>query len=498
MASGKDKFYSMLGKSMAIIWVGSDPSAKSLTDVCTNIFTSIISRVDLITNGAGSKCWMLLYNENLKKFPGADAIKTGIISKEEWAIRQIAVILFQFIPPEYQSLENLLSKFKAYQTAEKNTTSNAESTPGGAPENNAELSKFNDLFIPSNKLAAVWPNRDTLAKRIMEGIEKLRKLSCLGSVTDLIAWSENVPLRTACNYAVAEAIQVAFQGLNLTGITKSNMTLGNQVHKKIATAAGRALALRQDVYLVADNDVYSPGRAFSPRNIQFQADDDALRKEYSLKVLIQARNKLDNVIRSRNSATSREDLVVFFNNNYLGLSSIIPGILDVARPELYEVKAIDSLFDAVSQVTSYSWNYLVASIQYQCEILPAMPLSRLDNPLMLFASPESHTIAIPTLTLTDLAVINSFGPLQLPLMAQKLAELVQLFLSQSFSSPPFLAVPFMISGLYGIIPYFVIDLGKLAKTVQDVLTAILNALIAAMIAYMAAKKNDGGNFRAGP
>ena len=53
---------------------------------------------------------------------------------------------------------------------------------------------------------------------------------------------------------------------------------------------------------------------------------------------------------------------------------------------------------------------------------------------------------------------------------------------------PYVAVPFMVSGLYGVVPYFVIDVSQAKKIVDAVVTTIVEALIAALLAYLAAKK----------
>jgi len=47
---------------------------------------------------------------------------------------------------------------------------------------------------------------------------------------------------------------------------------------------------------------------------------------------------------------------------------------------------------------------------------------------------------------------------------------------------------FMVTGLYGVISYVVVDTQKVAQAVEAVVSAVLQVLIAALLAYLAAKK----------
>lgn len=477
-SSQASKLAQLVAKALAAAWSGADPAAEPVRKACTDMFASMFSRADSVTGGATSKYFAQLLQEHLKRNPAPNADKSGRSSPEEMAARDMAAMLFRFLPAELRTLEALLATFQA------DRKTRAGAAPTAAPEPAAGDDAFGspdmrDLFFSGGELAATWPNRDKLAREIWGKLKKLgAKFDCVGALGDIALWGEQVPLQAAASFGVAAAIQNAFKGLALTGISKSSLSLGNQVHQHLERFAARALAPQLDRYLVAENWVHLPGGGRV--NLDVQSGVNRARKEFSLMCLINARRQMDDVVRSKGAKTSRDDLVVFYKTDF----SWTAALLRDGRPEVYEIKPVDSLVQAVSQVTSYSFNYLTASVRLRCAYLLTQPLARLDNTLMLPASAENHSIPIPTLAVTDIPAVAALGAAP-PIAAAKLAVMVSTFMAAAFTAPPKVAVPFMISGLYGIIPYFVLEIGP---QMQAVLQAIVQALIAAILAYLAAQK----------
>jgi hypothetical protein len=188
------------------------------------------------------------------------------------------------------------------------------------------------------------------------------------------------------------------------------------------------------------------------------------------------------MIRAKGTEMSREDLIVFTNDTVPSVT--MSGFFD-GRPELYELKSIDSVIDAVPQVTAYSWNYLIASIDLQCTFLPRIPNARIVNTVMIPASPEARSISLPVITVTELAKLAAGPPPQTVAEIEKfVAQLVQ----KSVRVAWYLAVPFMVTGLYGVIPYFVIDLKKLKAVASALAATVATALATAVAAYLKAKR----------
>jgi hypothetical protein len=105
---------------------------------------------------------------------------------------------------------------------------------------------------------------------------------------------------------------------------------------------------------------------------------------------------------------------------------------------------------------------------------------------MLPADPENKSISLPVLSFVELSSIgslplapNAAGPVVANFIAQVVAKTVR--------AGPYVAIPFMVSGLYGIVPYFLLDIKKVLGALEAVLKSIISALMVAWLAYQASK-----------
>jgi len=495
----------LIATAVAAEWTGPDPDADDLRTALADAVTKIVARADQVTRGGTSSAYAAVLDAYRKQSPAGPppvaSPSSGPISPDEAAARRMVQALLHMIPEPARSLPALVTDMQVQPSPPPPPSGPAPASSPGPPtadqsgqgqgasssdkdtEDKEKERAWLDIPVNPTALATAWPSPPRLSKLIKDTLAKLRKLSCATALVDLETWLTYVPPRAATSYAVAGAIQTAFAGVDVTGITSSSLSLGNAVHDRIEANAARSLAPLFDRYLVAENSIYPPGNAGIPGPLEVWADNARnVSKEFSLTALQNSRGQAG-LIRSRRATTSREDLVVFYRSDVCSL----PGPLAVGRPEVYEVKAVGSLLDAVPQVTAYSINYLWASAYLRCGKMLTVPGARMDNTLMLPASPEFPSIPIPCLCVSDLpgAVTAAASP---TMTAAQIAAMVQQFLNAALSVPPYLAVPFMVSGLYGVIPYFVIDMGQLVKAIQAALQAIIEALIAALLAYLAAKK----------
>lgn len=471
---------SLIAHSLALEWAGPAEAAKPLREALAGIFLGTLERVNALTRGMATKVFAKLLGEHLTQAP-SDVKVPGGLTREQWAGRRVAQTLLAGFPAEVQSLDKFMAALRDGDTA-RPPPEPQEQKPAAA---GALTPDWADLLMPPAALAAAWPNPDKLSKHFAKYLKALLNKTKGDVAADVLSWSTQVPLQAGASYAVASAIQQAFRATDMLGVTNSNMRLGNEVHARLERVAAMALASRLDCRLVAENRVYPLGTG-TPANLFTQAELDAsVRREFSLQTLLNARgNTSGTMVRRTGATTSREDLVVFFDNKL----SFRTSLLASGRPELYEVKSIGDLIDGVSQVNAYSWNYLVSSVNLRIKHMPKIGSARLDNSLMIPASPELHTLPIPSITVTMVGAAAGSSAVSPVLTAQIIAQLVSDFSNTALSLPPNVVVPFMASGLYGLIPYFVINMDKVKNGVQEALKAILELLLAALAAYLAAKK----------
>ncbi len=472
--------FSLVANALALAWAGPDEAAKPLREALAGILLGTLARVNTLTRGTAAKVFAKLLGEHLTQAPPDIKVPNGL-TREQWAADRVAQTLLAGFPAEVQSLEKFMAALR-----ERDAAPAPPEPQGPAPPSAGALTPdWADLLMPPAALAAAWPNPDKLSRHFAKYLKGLVERTKGDVAADILAWSMQVPLQAGASYAVANAIQQAFQATDMLGVTNSSMQLGNQVHARLERVAAMALALRLDCRLVAENRVYPLGTG-APTNLFTQAELDAgVHKEFSLKTLLNARgNTSGTMVRRKGATTSREDLVVFFDKTLSFSSSVLAS----GRPEVYEIKSIGDLVDGVSQVNAYSWNYLVSSVNLRIKHLPRIPFARLDNSLMIPASPERHTLPIPSITVTMVTAAAGSSVVSPVLTARIIAQLVSDFSNSALSLPPNVVVPFMASGLYGLIPYFVINMNKVQNGVQEALKAILELLLAALAAYLAAKK----------
>jgi hypothetical protein len=183
-----------------------------------------------------------------------------------------------------------------------------------------------------------------------------------------------------------------------------------------------------------------------------------------LEGLTKSRRKLSKLfVRRTGSKRSREDIIVFDTFFPAGIgpkSSPLTAIFPTSRyPEFYEVKPVRSMTDAPGQVAFYVWNYAVARVLWK-------PSGPCKSPTPTLADPNGHTLKLPAVTGINLIQLGT------PLLATY--PYVQ-------SMPPLLAVPFMVEGASGIIPYLIVDgnaaaLAALAAAVAAAISEISAAL----------------------
>jgi hypothetical protein len=477
----RDKVRSLVCDGIAIEWVGPDPDAAELRRELSSGLDTLWQRADWASAGGTSRLMTAVLAHFVANQPPGP-VPAGSDPAEQ-AARQLARLLLGFLPAEARSLGALVANLRRPGPGPSSAPPTAPVASGPPDTEEPEkgtagtADEFDRLLTDPARLAAAWPSAKRMAELIKEILDRIKKLGCLGGMVDVATWETYVLPRMATSYAVATAVQQAFSGLNLTGVVSSNISLGNTVHSQVAQTSAAALAPMIDRYLVADHNVYRLG---VPSSVVREAERTRLLGELSLTLLASSRGESDPVgrIRGRGRQTSRDDLVVFFGPTV----SNLPGPFASGRPEVWEVKPIRDLQQAVSQVSAYSLNYLAASFWARCKGVGG---ARIDNSIMLPGSPEAPAIPVPSISVTGMAAAASGPP---PVTAAQVAQLVQQFLTTALPIGSFLAIPFMISGLYGIIPYFVLDLGKLAQLVQVVLEAIISALIQALLAYLAAKK----------
>jgi hypothetical protein len=472
--------FTVIANALALEWAGPDEAAKPLREALAGILLATLERVNTLSRGSAAKAFAKLLGEHLKQAPPEIKVPGGL-TREQWAGRGLAQTLLAGLPAQVQSLEKFMAAMREGDAPRPPPAPQEQKPPAAG----ALAPDWADLLMPPTALAAVWPNPDKLSKHFSKYLKRLLDKAKGDVAADVMSWSAQVPLQAGASYAVANAIQQAFRATDMLGVTNSSMQLGNQVHARLERVAATALARRLDCRLVAENRVYAPGTG-TPTNLFTRAElDVAVLKEFSLQTLLNARgSQLPLMVRSVGSTTSREDLVVFFDQT-LSLGS---SLLASGRPEVYEIKSIGNLVDGVSQVNAYSWNYLVSSVFMRVSHMPPIPFARLDNSLMIPASPERHTLPIPSITVTMVTAAAGSSVVSPVLTAQIIAQLVSDFSSSALSIPPNVVVPFMASGLYGLIPYFVINMDKVNNGVQEALKAILELLLAALAAYLAAKK----------
>jgi hypothetical protein len=125
-------------------------------------------------------------------------------------------------------------------------------------------------------------------------------------------------------------------------------------------------------------------------------------------------------------------------------------------------------------VTSYSANYLMASMRTRCLVLPKVSAARLDNSVMLPGSPESPSIDVPTIAIVGLAEAASLVTSPTADMSA-LSLIIGEFLKSALEIGPYIVCPFISSSSF-------------PKELSAVLKNLLATLPIALLAYLQAKK----------
>ncbi len=462
-APSADQWARLIARSFAFEWCGFDAAAGPLRTVCADLVYGVLSQAAAASGGQTLVRLMAALRTGLAgaaSSAAAPAFLPGQVSPEEATAQAFARVVCGFLPGELRSVSALLASASGAPKRKKS------SPPGAAT------------------VSGRWPSVPDLGKQLEKLLEELRATVCGAAVKDIATWFTRVPYQAASSAAVAAAITAAFQALAKTpagtsGLIGSNKELGNAVHHNLADQVGPQFAgSYADRILVAENEVYLPG-SVAPITLDEASQRLGRAKDYSLTTLAQARRAIGPLyIRAKGSSTSRDDLAVFKFGPASGTFAALS--LD-GRPEVYEVKAVGSLPEAVSQVTAYSWNYLVASATLQCSVLPGIPGATLRNSVMLPAVPGQQSIDLPVLSLHTLSNLATLGD---PASAAAIAGLVAKIVKNVVRVPGCVAVPFMVDGLYGVVPYFVIDLKKvkqLEKTIETIVQALAAALLALMV-----------------
>lgn len=483
----------LLARQITLLWCGGDPEAEDLRKLFAKVVYDLLRRADISTRGSSSKILqhlLRLFREAIRVKPG---MEESCGDPGELAARELASWLLGFLPEYMRNLDALINSIRARQNSQNNNKPGASAQPTGPSWTDRLDPKTRQAFLnaqfPVMAAAGAWPKLEKLAEEIQKRLKLLKPFACASVVGDLETWVAQVPLQAASSYGVAIALQTAFKGARAvlgdsSGLVKSDKDIGSVVHSNLThIVANEMTAKFLDRYLVSEQDVYFPPTKVSIR-IETVAKEMEILKEYSLTVLQTSRASLDKLyIRAAGKTSSREDLVVF----YRGATATALGLMGAnARPELYEIKPVDSLVSAVSQVTAYSFNYLVASCFLRCTFLPRKPGGHVDNPLMLPAWPERNSLSMPLVSISELiAVATAPGGAA---GAGAIATIVEKWWARRVQTAWYVAVPFMVSGLHGIIAYILIDTKKMSGLLKTVLESILAALIAALMAYLAAKK----------
>lgn len=462
-APSADQWARLIARSFAFEWCGLDAAAGPLRTACAELVYGVLSQAAAASGGQTLVRLMTALRTGLAGAAAsgpASAFLPGQVSPEEATAQAFARVLCGFLPGELRSVSALLASAMGAPKRKK------PRPPGAAA------------------VSGRWPSVPDLGKQLEKLLEELGATVCPAAAKDIATWFARVPYQVASGVPVAAAIVAAFKALAKTpvgtsGLISSNAELGDVVHDNLAAQVGREFAVSyRDRILVAENDVYLPG-SVAPISLDEASQRLRRAKDYSLTVLAQARGAVGPLyIRAKGATTSREDLAVFKFGPAGGAFAALS--LD-GRPEVYEVKAVGSLLQAVSQVTAYSWNYLVASATVQCGVLPGVPGATLRNSVMLPAVPGQQSIDLPVLSLYTLSNVATLGD---PTSAAAIAGLVAKIVKHVVKAPGCVAVPFMVDGLYGVVPYFVLDLKKvkeLEKTIQTIVQALAAALLALMV-----------------
>jgi hypothetical protein len=488
-SSQADGAAQMVARHFAWQWAGFEAEADQLRQVMANWIYDTLQRVDAVSEGAAGSALVRTLRALVTDPPDAEPIFSISISAADLAAQRFVRVILGFLPTYLRSLDALLQWIdKQKAGAPKQKESAAAASP--RTPTRAELDQGKAILqamLPITGTTTRWPTVKGLGDIIDKAIKSMRSVICASALKDLMIWAAQVPLMAAASEEVAQSLYLAFKALDIgaLGIVKSSAELGSLVHSNFETrVAEEFVLLHQDRYLIADQEAYLPPSEFP---ISIEALKGTLEsiavKDYSVSVLLQARaGKLPFMIRAKGTETSREDLVVFTNEMVPSITT--SGFFD-GRPEVYELKSIDSVIGAVPQVTAYSWNYLIASIYLQCTFLPRIPNARVLNTVMIPASPEARTISLPVITVTELAKLASGSA---PQTAAEIVKFVTLLVQKSVRVAWYLAVPFMVTGLYGVIPYFVIDLKKLKAVASALAATVATALAAALAAYLKAKR----------
>jgi hypothetical protein len=254
-------------------------------------------------------------------------------------------------------------------------------------------------------------------------------------------WLASVPLQAAQSEAVALALMAAFKGLEASGqgILKSRADLGTVVHDCLAKRVAAELVATPGILLVADNKAWVAGNP-DEFNVAYVAGKlEQIDKDYSLRVLAQSRgSKAALFVRSKDTEVSREDMVVFKGT---GAAALVSSLGLEGRPEVYEVKPMSRLSEAVAQVTAYAWNYLVADVIWKCAKLPSLPGASISNSVMIPADPEVKAISLPVISLETLSAVGSVATLRIDAAAADIAKLVQNVIGKAIVRGPCMAIP---------------------------------------------------------
>jgi hypothetical protein len=496
--SATERAAKLVATEFAFLWTGHEEAAEAVRDAVAAWILDAMARVDAASHGRSGKVLARVLSACTLDLPDVGD-PSHAVTRDQLAARRVAAILQGFLPAHQRTLSDLLgwlSEGEATTPAPAPESAPAPAAPDRAPATSdlsaqsvpSARSAVPQSLLPASTAAllspvlaaARWPRPDDLLREVGRELGRLRKLADRAGLADIAAWYVMVPAMTVASKATATLIQNAFARLGpATGVVDSSMDLGNIVHEQfVDTIVRDFVKAHGGRYLVAEDWAFPPP-LFSKTLLDTVKEVRQADKDFSLVVLQQSRGSLDGT-RAKDSKTSREDLVIFSPQPISGAS-----VLADARPELYEIKSIKSLMEAVGQVHVYSRNYLGASIEIR-RLKGGVPNFRIDNSLMLPASPESRSIALPLLTISEVISVARAGPIG---TAAEIAKFVQQVIEKSQRvAYRYIACPFMITGLYGIVPYFVVNLRQLSGAINAAIASIVSTLVSAILAYLAAKR----------
>jgi hypothetical protein len=337
---------------------------------------------------------------------------------------------------------------------EKPTVQRVPSPADAEKAFNADAEKaFMEVAEVATQMLSVGPQATGRFPPFKEAIEKaLRKLGRklgrgVADVTSIIDFYETLLGKWFLSENECELIATT-----IGSVFKSSPDLGGKIEAALRDSAVSGLFGRgiQD-YVVHQDSVYYASPFPTPRRLSAEASlRGSSMGDVSLNTLITSRtSQKAYYIRRRGSGSSREDLVVFTGRKPTS-GTLLKPLFDDNNPfpEFYEIKPVGSLYGAADQAFAYVHNYLVARIFDSTNKWPwsATPV---------IADPRTNTLGLPSLTLVSAGKLVAPG---------KRSEVFKALKDWVKVAPPFVIIPFMLDGAWGVVPYVAVDIGNAIAT----------------------------------